>query len=278
MGKSSGQIVLITLLVLTIATTVALSLIARTTTDTTITNNLEESSRAFSAAEAGIEEALLSGVGSGGTKVLTGSTATYNVTVATIGGAAGIFEFPQKTIIGETETLWLVNHDSSGALIESPMYTSSYIDVCWTAETTTPAIVATLLYKESSDGSYRVAKGAYDPDGTRRSGNSFSAPTAVTGGCGGTTGTTYRQRITFSSMSSSINPSADTLLALRLRTVYYDSKFAIDTGGQVLALQGKKIDSTGATGGTNRKIVVYQQYRSAPTIFDSVMYGNSIAK
>ena len=278
MGKQSGQIVLITLLVLTIATTVALSLIARTTIDTTITNNIEESSRAFSAAEAGVEEALQSGVGSGGTRVLTGSTASYNVTVAGIGGAAGVFEFPQKTISGATETLWLVNHDGSGALIESPTYTSSYVDVCWSSETTTPAIVATLLYKESSDGSYRVAKGAYDPDGTRRSSNNFSAPTAVTGGCGAVTGTTYRQRITFSSLSSSINPAVDTLLALRLRPVYSDSTFAIDTGGQILALQGKKIDSTGTTGGTNRKIVVYQQYRSAPTIFDSVMYGRSIAK
>lgn len=273
-NQQSGQIVLITLLVLTIATTVALSLVSRTTTDTTITNQIEESSRAFSAAEAGVEEALKSGLGSGGTQVLSGEQASYNVTVASIGGAAGVFEFPKKTIRGVTETLWLVNHDAGGALIETPTYTDSTIGVCWSSETTTPAIIATLLYKESSDDSYRVAKAAFDPDATRAATDNFSS-TYTAGGCGGSTATAYKATITFSSLSATINPATDTLLALRVRPVYSDTKLAIDTGiTQVLPLQGNKIDSTGSTaGGTNRKIVVYQQYRSPATIFDAAIYS-----
>lgn len=269
----SGQVVLITLLVLTIATTVALSLVSRTTTDTTITNQIEESSRAFSAAEAGIEEALLSGEGSGGAQVLEGGQAQYDVTVAAIGGAAGIFEFPKKTIRGVTETLWLVDHEADGSLDETPLYTASTIGVCWSGETTVPAMLATLLYKESTDGSYRVAKAAFDPDATRAVTNNFSSAYDPAG-CGGTTDTAYKVTITFSSLDASINPAVDILLALRLKTVYADARIAIDTGAQPLPLQGNKIDSTGSTsGGTNRKIVVYQQYRSPATIFDAAVYS-----
>lgn len=275
----AGQVVLITLLVLTIATTVALSLVSRTTTDTTITNQIEESSRAFSAAEAGIEEALKSGVGSGGTQVLSGGEASYNVTVASVGGAAGVFEFPKKKIKGVTETLWLVNHDASGLLVETPTYTASTIGVCWSLETTTPAVIVTLLYKESSDGSYRVAKAAFDPDATRAATNNFSS-SYTAGGCSGTLGNAYKATITFSALDASINPAVDTLLALRIRFAYNDANVAIDTGAQLLPLQGNKIDSTGSTsGGTNRKIVVYQQYRFPATIFDAALYSQgSIVK
>jgi Tfp pilus assembly protein PilX len=277
--RQSGQVVLITLLVLTIATTVALSLVSRTTTDTTITNQIEESSRAFSAAEAGVEEALRSGVGSGGTQVLSGGEASYAVTVASIGGAAGVFQFPKKTLRGVTETLWLVNHNASGQLVETPTYTASTIGVCWSSETITPALIATVLYKESTDGSYRVAKAAFDPDATRAGTDNFTS-SYTAGGCGGTTGTAYRVTITFSGLDASINPAVDTLLALRLRPVYADAKLAIDAGVQVLPLQGNKIDSTGSTsGGTNRKIVVFQQYRSPSTIFDAAVYSQgSIVK
>lgn len=277
--RQSGQVVLITLLVLTIATTVALSLISRTTTDTTITNQIEESSRAFSAAEAGIEEALKSGVGTDGVQVLSGGKAQYNVTVAAIGGQAGVFEFPKKILQGVTETLWLTSHDASGLLVEVPTYTASTIGVCWGTGTVTPAIVATLLYKESSDNSYRVAKATFDPDSSRAAVNKFST-TYTPGGCVGTLADAYKSTITFSSLDSSINPAVDTLLALRIRSVYSDTNIGIDTSAQVLPLQGNKIDSTGSTlGGTNRKIVVFQQYRSPATIFDAALYSQgSIVK
>lgn len=272
---NKGQILLITLLILTIATTVALSLISRTTTDTTITSQIEESSRAFSAAEAGVEEALKSGMGSGGPQVLTGSEATYDVTVSNIQDAAGIYMFPTKIAQGETVTLWLVSHDAGGAIVETPTYTSSSIRICWSSESTTPAIVATLFYKESSDSSYRTLKAAFDPDSSRATLNNFSS-SYTPGGCGGATGTAYKVTLTY----PTINPASDILLALRIRPLYSDAILGIDSGVASLPVQAKRIDSTGSTDtGTNRKIVVYQQFRSPPTIFDSALYSqSSIAK
>lgn len=267
----SGQIVLISLLVLSIATTIALSLIGRSTTDVAISNQITESSRAFSAAEAGIEEALKSGSGTAGAQVLTAGV-SYTVAKADIGGAAGAYVFPKKVSRGTTETVWLASHNPDGTLSESPTYTSAGIDVCWSGETTTPAMSVSILYK-TAGGLYRVARGSYDPDGTRALTNKFSAVTASSGGCGAGTGTTYKQTITFGAFAPAINPASDILLMLRISPIYADASLAVNATS-ALPLQGSKLESTGTSGtGITRKIVVYQQYRSPPSVFDSVIYS-----
>lgn len=265
-NNQSGQIALISLLVLTIATTVGLSLIARTTTDISVTRKIEESTRAFSAAEAGIEETLKSGIAaSGETDPALG--VSYVVTIKpTTGGPGSPFVFPQKTLNENTETVWLVNHNADGTINETPTYTSPTIDVCWSSESTTPALVVSVLYK--SAGAYRMAKAAFDPAGRA---NNFSAPTATTGGCGAGTNTTYKSTLSFADFG--ITPAVDTLIALRIRPVYSGTLIAISPV-QDLPVQGNNIESVGKAGGdVNRKIVVYQQYRSAASIFDYAVYS-----
>lgn len=266
----SGQIVLIVLLVLTIATTIALSLIGRSTTDVTISSQLEDSSRAFGAAEAGIEEALKSGAGTGGAKVLTPGV-TYSATVSSIGGATGVYQFSKKSFRGSTETVWLVAHNADGTLAETPTYTDPAISICWASETTTPAIAVSIVYK-SAGGVYYVAKDAFDSDATRRATNKFNAPTAASGGCN--VASMYRRLITFSDYG--INPVTDTILMLRIRPVYSDTQLAIDAP-VALPLQGDKIESAGTTtgAGITRKILVYRQYHAPGGIFDSSVYSQS---
>lgn len=269
--NQEGQVLLISLLVLSIATTVVLSLIGRSTTDVTISSQITESSRAFSAAEAGIEEALKTGVGTTGAQVLTAGV-TYNVARGDIGGAAGAYVFPKKVSRGTVETLWLVGHNADGTLAETPTYTAATIDTCWSSETTTPAMIISVFYKTPA-GAYRVTKGAYDPDGTRALTNKFSGVTAMTGGCGVGTGTTYKQTVTFGAFTPAINPSSDTLLMLRLQPVYANTNLAVNASG-ALPLQGTKLESTGTSGtGLTRKIVVYQQFRAPPSLFDSAIYS-----
>lgn len=268
-----GQIALIALLVLTIATTVGLSLIARSTTDVSVTRDLEESNRAFSAAEAGVEETLKSGV-AGSVTLDPTLGISYNVaTVSMTGTSTAPFVFPQKTLNEQTEMVWLVNH-SGASIVETPTYTGSMIDVCWSSESTTPALVVSILYKRASDGTYQVAKAAFDPNSARASGttaNNFSLPTYSTGGCGTDTNTTYRSTITFSSFG--ITPTTDTLIALRLRPVYSGTQIAV-LPVQPLPVQGNQIQSIGQTAsGVTRKIIVYQQYRSPSSIFDYSVYS-----
>lgn len=269
-GKQSGQILLISLLVLSVATTIALSLVGRTATDQNISNEIEESSRALSAAEAGVEQALKSGAGSGGAQVLAPSI-TYTTSLASIGSAAGPFLFPQRTTRNTTETLWLVNHNADGTLNIIPTYVGASIDVCWSTEATTPALVVTVLYKKASDGSFRTAKAAFDPNSARQANNKFT----LAGGSGtNCTQAGYKATISFAGLG--IAPASDTLIALRLRPLYFDAQLGIDSGVNVLPLQGNRIDSSGSIAtGITRRVVVYQQYRAAQSVFDSAIFSQS---
>lgn len=271
--RQKGQIVLITLLVLAVGTTVALSLIARTTTDVSISSQIEQSSRAFSAAEAGVEEALQSGIGSSGAQVLTPGI-TYDVTVNQVGGSAGVLELSKKTQPGTTETLWFVDHNPDGTLNETLTFTGENLDICWSYEQPVePAVAVSILYKEGSDGSYKVARDAFDPVATRANTNQFQQiPSPPSGGCGLTE--YYFKNITFASYG--INPVSDILLGLRLRPVYAQTKFAFNPQNFSLPLQGTRIESVGTTEtGVTRKVVVHKEYTSAPTVFDATVFSQS---
>lgn len=259
-----GQIALIALLVLTIATTVGLSLMARTTTDVSVTRNIEESARAFSAAEAGVEEALISRITIPKTTIDPTLGVSYSVDVNPLTGSAGNpFVFPQKTVSENTETLWLVGHNTDDSINESRKYTAATIDVCWSSESTTPALVVAVLYK-TSGGSYQVAKVVFDPDSRIPN----VSPTTA-GGC--SANTAYTGTINF--LGLGITPASDTLIALRIRPVYSGTQIAI-APAQDLPTQGNRIESVGVTeGGVNRKIIVYQQYRAPESIFDYAVYS-----
>lgn len=273
--NNKGQILLITLLVLTVATTIALSLIGRATLDLSMSNQLEESTRAFDAAEAGIEEALKTGIGTDAPVTLSPGV-TYDVSVNTIGGAAGVFQMVRKTLQNNTETLWLVEHTDTGAVDETLFYSASTIELCWSQETGTnpaAALGVTVLYKESADGSYQAARMAVDPDAATR-GNNFDDTGITTTGCGiGYYGKTINFTTDF---VPAITPTLDTLLALRIKPYYADTTLAINGGTAEIPKQGNQIESVGATGtGVSRKVVVYQQYRAPLSIFDSVIYSES---
>ncbi len=270
-SRSAGQIVLITLLVLAVGTTVALSLIGRTTIDTAISANLEESARAFGAAEAGIESALGSGLGTGGAQVLTGGT-TYETTVSTVGGSEGVVRLSKKTLKGTTETVWFVDHNEDGTLNETITFLGENLDICWSYESPVePAVVFSILYKEGSDGSYKVVRDAFDPVPARASSNKFQqVPSPPSGGCG--ISGFYGKNISFASYG--VNPNNDILLALRLRPVYSDTEFAFNPNNFVIPLQGTKIESVGKTAtGVTRKVIVHKQYTSAASVFDAAVYS-----
>lgn len=266
---------LITILVLTIATTIGLSLIGRSTLDVSMTNQLEDSSRAFSAAEAGIEQALLTGLGTSSPQVLTaGSGITYDVSVGVVGGATGVYQIARKTPKGVTETLWLVNHNDDGTIDETSSYGANTLSLCWSQELVVPALIGSVLYKEGADGSYKVARFAFDADAINRN-NNFNTTISSVNGCG--LGDYYQAEIDFSSLGLSLSGvGRDTLLELRIRPEYADATIAVDSGSTELPKQGKVIQSVGKTAsGISRKVVVYQQYRTAGSIFDNVIYSQS---
>ena len=269
MKKQHGQIVLITLLVLTVAVTLVLAFIGRTTTNSAITVQLEESARAFNAAEAGIESALKSGVGTSSPQILAGG-AYFGVTVTNIGGSQSIYNFPKQSTTQTTETLWLVDHAVDGSLDENTSFRTNVVNLCWTQESVVPAVSVSILYKRA--GTYYVARGTHDQDAAIR-GNNFSLPTSIGAGCGKST--VYVKSINFST-DFGINVATDTLLMMRIRPYYAATTLSFDPLTGTLPLQAKMIESVGSVdSGATRKIMVYQHYKTLSSLFDAVLYSQS---
>ena len=161
-----------------------------------------------------------------------------------------------------------MDHNPDGTVNDTVRkYISPWIDICWSTETPDPAIVVGVLYK-TLGGAYQMGKVVFDP-GLRILNVS---PQAVgMGNC--PTNTAYRGTITFANFVPSIDPTSDTLIALRIRPVYNGALIAVSPA-QILPNQGNNIQSVGTAGSNvNRKIVVYQQYRAPASIFDYVIYS-----
>ena len=266
-----GQTVLITVLVLTIALTVALSLMRRTTTDVQTTGQLEESARAFSAAEAGIEDILKRASGLTATIQGNSGSATFNTTYATLGGSSATYTYETSTEKGDVATVWLVPHNADNSLDESgtdhycKTAGSCTLTLCWEQPSTASVSAAEIgvLYKTSAG--YDIERFALDPD-TTRIGNNFTRTAPVGSGCGKTG--VYSATLTL--------PSAGGIpLALRLRPYYNKTTFSVaPLSGRVLPSQGFEVSSTGKTeSGVTRKIVVKKKFDAPSSMFDYVLYA-----
>ena len=259
---SSGQVLLVILLVMFVGLTISLALLSRTTTDIKLSRDLEESSRAFSAAEAGIEEALRGVIASTPQEITTG--VSFNVTSQEAGQGSGVFSLGkvEKENVG---TVWFVEHDADGNLVETAVYGASRITLCWKeGDTTAPQIEAIVLYKDGTD--YKVARRFYNPSGISGSDD-----------CDDAAGTFYPYKTDVDL------PTADVLLALRLKPIGGSALLAVDppegVANNSLPSQGREIISTGKAGGTVRKIKVIKSYPSWPEIFDYVLFsGGGLSK
>jgi hypothetical protein len=262
-----GQVLLITVLVLSIAITIALSLIGRGITDVSMSRNVEESARAFSAAEAGIEEALKGNLVTEARTYAQG--VTYQSFSSPIGGSTGEYTLP-ATNMGAVASIWLVDHKEDNSINESSYYGERYLDVCWTPPATglPAAAIEVSIYYKSSTGAYMVSRGAYDPDIALRPANKFSGVTEVDGSCGAVTHV-YRQSV-------AMPPVGTIPLLVRIRPFYNQTTITVAPVGteEMLPKQGDEITSTGKTdGGVTRKIVVKRQYPWPAAVFDYSVYS-----
>lgn len=265
-----GQTLLIVVLVLTIAITVSLSLIGRTTTDVKMTQQLEDSARAFSAAEAGIEDALTRASGITATIQSGTGDASFTTTVQTIGGSSSVYTYPSLTKKGDVATVWLMAHNADGTLNQASHYCQTagacLFDICWEAKTPPAAAEIAVFYRNTGTNLYDLVRFAYDPDAAH-TGNNFTKTDISSTGCGKTSGVS-RVRITL--------PTTNAIpVMVRLRPYYNDTTFSVEgVETRVIPSQGFEVSSVGQTGsGVSRKIVVKRQFDAPPSVFDYVLYS-----
>lgn len=207
--KVSGQVLLVVLLSMAVILTVILSIYSRSVTDIAVTSQEQDAARAFSAAEAGIENALISCLPSSPTcnislpsTLNSGASVTGNVTALQ---ASKQYVYPIDLPVGETGTIWFVTHNGANESLYCDSTTNDCFKfvgnnnktfkACWGNPgtpnnlNTTPALEISLyyddVYTESAVGDYsdvKIARAAYDPFTTRSPASGFSAPDTV-GNC-----------------------------------------------------------------------------------------------
>lgn len=285
---NSGQALLLVLLSMAVVLTIVLSILSRSVTDIAITSRSEEALRAFSAAEAGVEQALVAGSGSG-----TIGQATFNAVVSGFASGSQQFVDPQGLYSGESMIVWFVSHDADGNLLcnapQYPCFTGRQIKVCWGKSGTaindrTPAVEMSVVYLDPL-GNYanaKIARVALDPNPSRPSPNNFSAPDPGT--CT-ISGNNFQFQKTLDLGPSglgipySILDAENGLQFARVKLLYNTDtthQVGIDVnfpGNTSLPSQGLKIDSSGQSGEANRKIGVFQSYGDVPLPFESAVFS-----
>lgn len=284
-----GQAVLVILLSLSVVLIVVLYIISRSITDISLSSKEEDSLRAFSAAEAGVERALVIGSDIGDTPL---GDANFSADVSDFarGSSSVVFPFSMKS--GEDALFWFVGHNSDGTLgcTTEACFTGNQARFCWGDPGTvingqTPALEVTVYYRTPgtppSGGEYRVARKMIDPNtGGRTQNNGYTAAGTCT-----IDGQVFQFQNTVSFGAGGLNIanfSTGGVLQYATAKFLYNTntahKIAIDVsgaGGPLLPSQGIKVNSSGNFADANRAIEVFQLHPETPPIFANSVYSSS---
>lgn len=300
MGKrfESGQAIVLVLLSLSVVLTIVMFVLSRSVTDIAVSTEQGDSIRAFSAAEAGVENALITGAGSSGSVQI--GDASYKVDVVNFSEGSYSFNYPVPMLSGDTMTNWFVAHDADGNIVCGaglPCFTGNTLKVCWGNSGTpangssTPAVEISVYY-EATPGvlsTIRVARATVDPNVTRSGSNYFGLADA--GGCQ-INGVNYafQKTITMSGLgipAESYN-TQNGLIFAKIRMLYNtNTGHIIGTnvdfpGNSTLPSQGLNIVSTGTAGtegsSSNRKVSVFRGWPEFPLSGLAIFYPYGISK
>ncbi len=275
------------LIVLTMATvlTVTMSVVSRSISDVSVSTREEESLRAFSAAEAGVEDVLVSDLGVGqmvqeAVAVVDGApAASYTASITGFPVSSNKYNYPVALSAGDSATFWLKSHDANGSLT-CPCFTGTLAKVCFGKKGSyiTPALEVTLLYQNTAGG-YETSRVVLDPT-TSRTPGSISTTGSCTINDGKSTDYAYSRELDFTGVSDFDLTAAErnNMILMKLRFLYNTDTpqiLGVDVTGGNLPAQGKRIESVGAAGDSVRKVEVYQLYPSLPSIFDSAIFARS---
>lgn len=259
----SGQILLIVILTMIVALTVGLSIASRTVTNLKISKQNEESTRAFQAAEAGIQKALRSGNSSPLSNALSNSSA-FQTNIKTAGGTSFLLNGADPIDQDVGVDIWLSDYPGFSNQIGTAGNPAN-ITIYWgTSGQTTcskgntsairPAIE--ILTLTGATTSPTLSKKVYEATGTgcpRITG-------ATTGGAGGSVLDTNGSSVTFNN-SATISVSSG--IIMKIVPLFNSSVIAV-TSNISLPAQGSTIDSTGTSGDTTRRVVYFQSYPQVP--------------
>ncbi len=297
-SNDKGQAILALILIMTVALAIGLSVVQKSLVDVSTSTKVEESSRAFSAAEAGIEKALQPG-STCGANCISFSENSSKADVAggnlipCIPGSPGCTQTSGQQQVSleypplakeEVAHIWLANFDSK----DNPpteVYKQNSLDVYWgNSQTDKPALELTLVYFESSG--YKSKKWYLDSDAISHANNfdTASCPGGIIVGSN-----TYQCHVKIGDATGDPSFSKNgvllpSLMLIRARLLYNTTSqpFAVQapypcagTSGNncFIPPQARIFTSTGISGETQRKVKVFQIQKVVPPYFDYAIFS-----
>lgn len=251
-SKESGQIAVLVLLVSVVGLTIGLSVASRTITGLKQEASLEATNRAFSAAEAGIEEALskLRGLTPG----VPFPTGLLTPTGIPLEGGSSLYQIEQTGGGGSAYQVTALNKDDA---VEIKLNGNpGQLQIQWT----TPS------------GSAHTALGIF----TVTAGGAIGEKYGLV--CNNNDVGNFDGFLRVDPCSSTFSVGSNTRL-LRARLMC-DSCTSTDLtiqplGGYQLSAQSYKVSSTGSAAGTERSVEVSESLPSLPAIFDFVLFSQT---
>lgn len=271
--NQKGQVVLILILVMTVALAIGVSVIQRSLSDVSTSSKVEQSSRAFAAAEAGIEKAIQTGT-SLGSLDLGNNSEISGVQTDNVPAANQALEYPPMSK-EEIAHVWLANPSDL-----SPAYTAGTLGIYWGNDGNTdhPAIEVTVIYDAS--GVYKSKKYYLDryPNDPGRNNEFDSALTcsaipAISTSLSPTPKTFYCMKNI--PVDAANLPGLSKLIMVRARLLYASNShsFAVKPITGSLPVQARLFTSTGRSGNTQRTVQVLRLDRVVPFYFDYAIFS-----
>jgi len=273
-SSQKGQTLLVVVLVMVVALTVGLSVVLRSIINVRTTTEDENSQRAFSAAEAGIEKLSKQSPGSSITNQSIGDPNTLIRSAAISSFTSNSFLVNGGLPVPRNDgvDVWFSNQDHTCAAV-NPTCSSPRFFITWdpgksTADcssATNPPAAIEVIVVGGTVSNPTVTHYGFDPCASRQSSNNFSN---TINGATTINGVTFPWR-TNQSGANSVDVSNPTFF-VRIIPLYNNAIIGVSTcnpgGGGCTSLptQGTEINSTGISGNTQRKILVFQPFPKLP--------------
>ena len=302
-----GQALIIILLAMSVVMTVVLSSVSRSVTEVVTTTYEEDALRAFSAAEAGVEEKLLDigTVGSEPKTVELDTTVSYTVGVedrnVSFDADGKQIEYLNPLSSGEAATFLFTSRGEGGQFVcdgDNPCWVGTMLRMCYGSpgSAVQPAIELSVYYDTTyksiaSPNNYAdvaVFRRVYD----NVSGRTPGAVTASTSGCFDD-GSQYKYRAVFNLSAppsghfigncSTGSSSAGCILFVKVRMLYEQNQplafWIVTNNPDTIPSQGVLISSEGVAGDAIRRVEVYRYHPEPLNLFDSAVFSlNGLTK
>lgn len=249
-NSQKGQALLIVVLVMVVALTVGLSVVSKSITNLRTSTEEANSQKALSAAEAGIEQSIKNNapIAQGS----FGNSTTYSTNITQVLGTSFLVNGGNPVIQDAGADLWLSDYSENQAnLYNNPW--SGNLTIKWgTSSDSCSNAAIEVVVITGSKAAPQVKRYTFDPCATRASVNRFSFAPLVSGSISGKN--FYYE--------STINISSG--LIGKIIPLYTNTPVGV-IGSVALPLQGSTITAVGKSGGTERKVNVFQGYPEIPS-------------